>query len=333
MREVPCPACDGARLRPASLAVTIGDMNIYEVGELSITQGVRVPRLARPVRARPHDRRARREGSERAAALPPRRRARLPHAQPLVGDARRRRGAAHPARVTDRQRARRRALRARRAVDRTAPARQPAPDRHPGAAPRPRQHRHRRRARRGDDPGRRPRRRHRPGRGRARRRDRGRGHAEEAAGRAAVDHRPVPRGEAIDPDPRDPPHTRRCVDHRARRARAQPEAHRRRVPARLLRRGHRRERQRQEHAGERHPLPVADAEDLPVDATCPAGTRASRAPSTSTRSSTSTSRRSGARRARTPPRTPACSTRSARCSRPRRSRRCGATCPGASPST
>ena len=45
-----------------------------------------------------------------------------------------------------------------------------------------------------------------------------------------------------------------------------------------------------------------------------AGTRRSRAPSTSTRSSTSTSRRSGARRARTRPRTPACSTRSARCS-------------------
>ena len=36
MREVPCPACDGARLRPASLAVTIGEKNIYEVGELSI---------------------------------------------------------------------------------------------------------------------------------------------------------------------------------------------------------------------------------------------------------------------------------------------------------
>ena len=36
MREVPCPACDGARLRPASLAVTIGGKNIYEVGELSI---------------------------------------------------------------------------------------------------------------------------------------------------------------------------------------------------------------------------------------------------------------------------------------------------------
>ncbi len=38
MREVPCQACGGARLRPASLAVTIGDMNIYEVGELSISK-------------------------------------------------------------------------------------------------------------------------------------------------------------------------------------------------------------------------------------------------------------------------------------------------------
>ncbi|MBM3672565.1 MAG: excinuclease ABC subunit UvrA [Actinobacteria bacterium] len=38
MREVPCPACDGARLRPASLAVTIGDKSIYEVGELSIVR-------------------------------------------------------------------------------------------------------------------------------------------------------------------------------------------------------------------------------------------------------------------------------------------------------
>ncbi len=49
MREVPCPACGGARLRPASLAVTIGDQNIYEVGELSIREGVGVPRHARAV--------------------------------------------------------------------------------------------------------------------------------------------------------------------------------------------------------------------------------------------------------------------------------------------
>ncbi len=38
MREVPCPACGGARLRPASLAVKINDQNIYEVGELSIAK-------------------------------------------------------------------------------------------------------------------------------------------------------------------------------------------------------------------------------------------------------------------------------------------------------
>jgi excinuclease ABC subunit A len=36
MRLVPCSECGGARLRPASLAVTIGGKNIFEVGELSI---------------------------------------------------------------------------------------------------------------------------------------------------------------------------------------------------------------------------------------------------------------------------------------------------------
>jgi len=40
MRLVPCPSCGGARLRPASLSVTIGDHNIFEVGELSITDCV-----------------------------------------------------------------------------------------------------------------------------------------------------------------------------------------------------------------------------------------------------------------------------------------------------
>ena len=42
MRLVPCPACGGARLRPASLAVTIGGKNIFEVGELSIADCGRV---------------------------------------------------------------------------------------------------------------------------------------------------------------------------------------------------------------------------------------------------------------------------------------------------
>ena len=86
------------------------------------------------------------------------------------GDALRRRGAAHPARDADRLAAHRRALRARRAVDRPPPARQRAPARDAPAAARPRQHRRRRRARPRHDPRRRPRDRHGPGRRRPRRR-------------------------------------------------------------------------------------------------------------------------------------------------------------------
>jgi excinuclease ABC subunit A len=36
MREVPCPACDGARLKPESLAVTLGGRSIAEVARLPI---------------------------------------------------------------------------------------------------------------------------------------------------------------------------------------------------------------------------------------------------------------------------------------------------------
>ncbi|HEX6786350.1 MAG TPA: excinuclease ABC subunit UvrA, partial [Acidimicrobiales bacterium] len=36
MREVPCPACDGARLKPSSLAVTVGGESISAVCDLSI---------------------------------------------------------------------------------------------------------------------------------------------------------------------------------------------------------------------------------------------------------------------------------------------------------
>jgi excinuclease ABC subunit A len=41
MREVPCPACGGARLRPATLAVTIGDRSISEVCDLSIGESAK----------------------------------------------------------------------------------------------------------------------------------------------------------------------------------------------------------------------------------------------------------------------------------------------------
>ncbi len=37
MRITPCPACKGQRLKPEALAVTVGDMNIFEVTSLSIS--------------------------------------------------------------------------------------------------------------------------------------------------------------------------------------------------------------------------------------------------------------------------------------------------------
>ncbi len=44
MREVPCTACGGARLRPESLAVTVGGRNIHEVSSLPITDAAKVLR-------------------------------------------------------------------------------------------------------------------------------------------------------------------------------------------------------------------------------------------------------------------------------------------------
>ena len=100
-------------------------------------------------------------------------------------------------------------------------------------------------------------------------------------GRAALAHRAVPVGQARDPDARDAPRAGRRVDQGARRARAQPAATSTSTfPLGVLRRGHRRERRGQEHARERHPPPGADAEALPVDATCRGRTSRSRASST-----------------------------------------------------
>ena len=36
MREVPCPECGGTRLKPESLAVTVGGRSIHELCSLSI---------------------------------------------------------------------------------------------------------------------------------------------------------------------------------------------------------------------------------------------------------------------------------------------------------
>ena len=153
-------------------------------------------------RPRAHDRRPGLQGSARAHAVPARRGPRLPVAGPLGRHALGRRGAAHPPGQPDRQRPRRRALRARRALHRPAPARQPAPHRHAGAAAQPGQHGHRGRARRGDHPHRRLRGRHRPGGGGARRQRRARrpGHRpRRAAHQQGVHHGAVPVGQEVDP--------------------------------------------------------------------------------------------------------------------------------------
>ena len=41
MREVPCPECGGARLKPSTLAVTVGDKNISEVCDMAIADSAR----------------------------------------------------------------------------------------------------------------------------------------------------------------------------------------------------------------------------------------------------------------------------------------------------
>jgi excinuclease ABC subunit A len=41
MREVPCRACKGARLRPESLAVTVGGLNIWQLTRMSIRESLR----------------------------------------------------------------------------------------------------------------------------------------------------------------------------------------------------------------------------------------------------------------------------------------------------
>src|SRR5699024_10724947 len=40
MRQVPCPACNGARLRPEVLAVTVGGRSIAEVTDMSIREAL-----------------------------------------------------------------------------------------------------------------------------------------------------------------------------------------------------------------------------------------------------------------------------------------------------
>ncbi len=124
--DVPCEACNGARLKPEALCVKIGGKTIAEVSEHVGAQGRRMVHRAAegPQQEAAGNRRARAQGNPRAPEIPGRCRAGLPDAVALIRHTVRRREPAHPPRLADRLRPHRRALRARRALDRPAPARQ-----------------------------------------------------------------------------------------------------------------------------------------------------------------------------------------------------------------
>ena len=149
-----CEVCKGYRLKPQALAVKIAGLHIGQVTEMSIREaaawfealpGILTPKQNEIAAAHP-------EGDPRAAQLPQRCRARLPHAVARLRLALRRREPAHPPRLADRLGPHRRALRAGRALDRPASARQCAAARNAEGAARHGQLRAGGRARRGGDP-------------------------------------------------------------------------------------------------------------------------------------------------------------------------------------
>ena len=180
----PCPECHGSRLRPESLAVKLGGLGIDQLTSMSARRTIEWFDDAGADRHRARHRAADPARDRRAAAVPGQRGGGLSVAGAGGGHAVGRRGAAHPAGHPDRLVAGGRAVHPGRALDRAAPARQRAPDRHPGAPARPGQHGDRGRARRGHDARRRLHRGHGPGRGRARRRRGGRGHRGRTSSRS-----------------------------------------------------------------------------------------------------------------------------------------------------
>ncbi len=333
----PCPVCKGARLKPESLAVLVGGQSIADVSRLAIADAAR---FLDDARASP---RASAQIAERVLKeinarlgflldvgldyLSPR----PPGRHPV-----RRRGPAHPARHPDRLGPGRRALRARRAEHRPAPARQPPADRDPHPAARPRQHAHRRRARRRHHPHRRLGRRHRPGRGRARRPGRALRHRRRPAHPPRLAHRRVPLR------PRARSRRRRCAGRSEKgREVTVVQAHASTTcdevtvsfPLGDLVAVTGVSRLGQVHAGQRHPLQRAGQQAQRRPARARPAQDASRGSSTSTRSCTSTRARSAAPRGPTRPPTPASSTTSASSSPTPPRRRCAATSRAASRST
>ena len=146
-----CKTCNGARLKPEALAVTMaGDEHRQRDEDVGRARGRILPRL-RADPARGTDRAPDPQRDSRAAGLSAQRRPRLPEPRAQRDDALGRRVAADSSGDPDRQLARRRVLHPRRTVDRAASARQRPAARDAEDAARSRQHADRDRARRGHD--------------------------------------------------------------------------------------------------------------------------------------------------------------------------------------
>ena len=150
MSPAECEVCHGKRLKPSSLAVKVKGVAIGELTGMPIARALPAIAKWQLDGARAADRGAHRRRDPQPAGVSGGGGARLPEPGALGGDAVRRRGAAHPAGDADRIEAARRAVRAGRAVHRTASARQRAAARHADAAARPGQHGAGGGARRGD---------------------------------------------------------------------------------------------------------------------------------------------------------------------------------------
>ena len=192
LREVPCPVCDGKRLKPEVLSRAHPRSEHRRRGRAQPHRRSRIHGQDGAHRPRADHRRAGAARDQGAPRLPHQGRAHLPEPVARCSDAVGRRGPAHPSGHPDRIRPHRRALRARRAEHRPAPARQPAPDRDADRPARPGQHAHRRRARRGHHPHRRLDRRHRPRRRRQRRQGRALGLLRRPARQPPLAHRRLP---------------------------------------------------------------------------------------------------------------------------------------------
>ena len=127
--DEPCPECAGTRLNPASRAVTFDDKSIAWIAQWSVGDARTLGRVAGARRPRGRDRARRRHRDQEPAGVPRGGGPRLPDPRPRRADALRRRGAAHPPRGAARQQPAGRVLRARRADDRPALARQRDPAR------------------------------------------------------------------------------------------------------------------------------------------------------------------------------------------------------------